>query len=135
MVNQEFSKVLQLHQVGISVDDICRGKLDEYLENGLRVFSMCNDGSGRSLNVERALNGAGIPSVRLRGGLKQFTHPENRKALALVSEVVNLVPNIAVILTHSEQQMFSGIINCFRAYRYIDSSGAIESLRRMELSQ
>lgn len=116
---------------GITIDQIMAGKLDDYVAKGLQVLTMCNDGSGRSLNVETSLNHVGIPSIRLAGGLKQFLDPSKSDKFVLVSSSINRVPNVAVILTLEERNLFNFQLQNLRAFRYLNSASAIKSIIRM----
>lgn len=132
MSPKDLSRIIDQHQIGISVEDILGGKLDHYVNRGLRVISLCNDGSGRSQTVEKSLNDIGIPCIRLRGGIKQFSTRDGHEKLIYTAQVINSVPNVAVILTGQELTEFSGILQNLRALRYVDSTKAIESIRRIE---
>lgn len=116
---------------GISPEEIISGRLARMADNGLQVVTICNHGSGRSYNVAKTLTERGIASVCLKGGLDGLGELGDIHAPSPIYYEINLIPNVAVILTPEEQYMYIQQINQLRAYRYTSSDGAIQSLLRM----
>lgn len=133
MPDEKLSNYLSQKGSQINIDQIFCGYLDAYLSRGLRVLTICNDGSGRSATVAETLNSIGIPSVRLRGGLKQFEENiDLNQSIAVIQSMINTSPNIAVILTPEEIRLYHGFLSNLRSIKYPTSTAAINSLSKME---
>ncbi len=134
MVNSELFNHFNQCGCSVSAEELFCGQLDNLILRGLRVLTLCNDGSGRSVNVANDLTYKyGIPSVRLSGGIKQFFENGNLSSCKSgASFVINKTPNIAVILTPEEIKIYYNFISNLRCSKYPNSNAAIESIRKME---
>jgi len=133
MKNIEYATRLLANGSSISVEEIIADGLCRRLDSGLRVLTICNDGTNRSVATARALNEAGIPSISLRGGLKQlFDNPELTAQIPQFTHMASYTPNCAVILTPEERKYFLRIISNMRCSVYPSTSAAVESVLRME---
>ncbi|MDP4010905.1 MAG: hypothetical protein Q8P72_01615 [Candidatus Roizmanbacteria bacterium] len=116
---------------GVTLEEVHAGYLAICVEKGLQAVTICNHGSGRSYNVAKALTEEGFPTVCLMGGLDRLQTEIDTFELGRVSYELNEVPNLAVILTHAEQRAYGSIISQMRVLRYVNSEGAIRSMRTM----
>ena len=109
-------------------------ELESLLKKGLRVMTICNDGSGRSRTVAETLcKEQQIPAVRLIGGLSQFVSGDvDIHSISQVQYMINEVPTVAVILTLDERSKYYNFLVNMRAHRFINSNTAIDSIVRME---
>ena len=134
MTNMNILDVLKSRDCGITSEQVLCGELNTMLRRGLRVVSICFDGSGRSRTVADKLTYEySIPAVRLVGGIRQFKNDQDiAQYLSSIQSIISDSPNVAVILTPIEMFQHSGFINNVRASRYQNSTRAIESILRME---
>ncbi len=118
-------------EIEVSFEDICKGKLREHYTKGLLVLALCNDGSGRSLNVAQALaNRHEIPAGYVSGGLCRLSDPEWTTGRSAIATDLNLAPLLQVILTPIEMLEYGQLLFQLRASRYTNSTQAINSAVR-----
>lgn len=133
MKNPELSNQLLSNGHGISVEELLCSRYNFLLHRGLRVLTLCNDGTGRSDVVATKLNQSEIPTVRLSGGLKQFTENQDLySCIPSIQSAINECPNVAVILTPEEVNNYYAFLSNLRCIKYPNSNSAIQSLIRME---
>jgi hypothetical protein len=134
MSNIELLGHINQRDCKISTADLFNGNCDKLVDRGLRVLTICNDGTGRSaVTANHLTNHYSIPSVRLDLGLKQFIEDEDLiNSYMYAQVVVNRIPNVAIILLPDEVKRYYKIISGFRASIYKQSSSAIESIYKME---
>lgn len=134
MINPELIYSLIQKDCSISADQILCGHLDKMLVRGLRVLTLCFDGSGRSKIVADTLTKElGIPAVRLIKGLSQFEDRWNYlPSVPHIQTIINTCPTVAIILTSEEIKHHHAFISNLRALKYPNSTSAINSLKIME---
>ena len=134
MSNIELLGHINQRDCKISTADLFNGNCDKLVDRGLRVLTICNDGTGRSaVTANHLTNHYSIPTVRLDGGLKQFLEDEDLKNSYMFAQpVINRVPNVIVILLPDEVKRYYKIISGLRPSIYKQSSTAIESIYKME---
>jgi hypothetical protein len=133
-VSEQLLFRLKQHDCGISPADIIHGTLTKYIHCGLRVLTICNDGSGRSRTVADSLTRDHmIPAARLIGGLHDLTSNEKlRLSQAVLQTMINDCPNVVIILTPEEIALHYAFISNLRALKYSRSDAAIQSILRIE---
>lgn len=134
MTKADILSCLTQRDCGITTDEIFSGKLDQLIDRGLRVLTLCFDGSGRSRTVADQLTyNFEIPAVRLIRGIKQIENdPSLADSIPALQSMINACPVIAVILTPEEIRQHYAFISNLRALKYPNSSSATRSLEIME---
>lgn len=134
MKNIELANELNCRGCSVTIEDLYHKKLGLLIDRGLRIITLCFDGSGRSRTVADQMNDLGVPAVRLVGGISQFVDGRMPSAcIPLAQTVISSCPNVAVILTPEEMHRYYNFLSNLRASKYQNSKSAIESLKRMEL--
>ena len=134
MGSVELAKKLSNRDAGITAEELFCTELSNLVDKGLKVITICYDGSGRSYNVAQELNNLGIPAVRLIGGISQFKDNQHLvECLPYATAMINFSPYISIIQTREEvsKNMFF-ISRIQRPIISKDSRSAIETIKRME---
>lgn len=132
MLNQssEICRLVQSRNHIITPEEVLGSELEHLLANGLQVLTICNDGSGRSLNAARSLTDQhGIPAVHLQGGLNRLVTDQNlNEHLHCLIYTINTVPVIPIILTRLEIFYYLNVLNQFRASKFSSSTSAVDGV-------
>lgn len=135
MSKEELLEKIRQTDSGITIKELFSGRYIKLLDSGLRVVTLCFDGSGRSRTVADALTGQGIPAVRLIGGIRGIVEKkELTPSIPSIQSLLNDCPMLAVILTQEEIAQQYGFLTNLKAFKYPNSTKAIASLQRMEAS-
>ena len=126
-------QVLESRKYAVTQEEIFSGSFERLIERGLRVLTLCYDGTGRSKTTADTLSlKFGIPSARLERGIKGVEFDLDKSSLPFLITALNSCPNVAIILTAEELSMHNWLISQLRAYRYNTSDAAVRSIEIIE---